>query len=111
MGRKRKFELGDVVRYASRPGTVYPERYTIVEYKKDARGRGRYRILHHDTKRVRWEETSHLEKVPTWQTPLRQPHDVKIYKRNLELGDRGCSCNCCIHQAPGRASYGDPDHV
>jgi len=107
MGRTRKFEIGDVA-FWYKPVEGVPNVETmhyfciIVEYKQDGRGKGRYRVI-----RTTHPENGATFGEPAWVNtydiyPLDVPNRqtaVSIYKANQKLVERGCTCNCCAHEA------------
>lgn len=107
MSRTRKFEIGDVAVWTKSIegicGTPAVRYFAIiVEYKQDGRGKGRYRVIRtlHPVSGATFGE-------PAWVntynlTPMDVPNRqtaVSIYKANQKLVERGCSCNCCAHEA------------
>lgn len=95
-GRPRKYQNKDIVwQQAVNSYGV------IVDYQQDKSGHGYYRVisihrLHGGRMQgpASWRQSWELE--PTGQKYRRGPI---TYRKNKALGDRGCSCNCCIHEA------------
>lgn len=95
-GRPRKYQTKQIVWQKA------VESYgVIVDYMQDASGHGYYRCVNiHRLNGGRmyggahWRQSWELE--PTGMTYKRGPG---TYRKNLLLGDRGCSCNCCVHEA------------
>jgi len=95
-GRPRKFNNKDIVWQ-----TDVKAYGVIVDWKSDITGHGYYRVI--SLTRLYggkmygpavWRQSWNLE--PTGQRYKRGP---VTYRKNLALGERGCSCNCCIHTA------------
>lgn len=94
MGRKRKFQLGDVANWADQEWVV------IVDWQRRA-GKGMYRCirLQHPLNGLMYGAAFYAlpqDLYPTTQ-PNRFRSTVKIYKANERLEERGCTCNCCAH--------------
>ena len=95
MGRKRKFQFGDVVLDGIHMAV-------IVDWER-RHGKGEYRVV-----RVLHPVNGAMYGPALWRLPqLLVPTDypnrfrstVKIYKANEKLEERGCACNCCAHTA------------
>ena len=107
MGRRRKFELGDVV-WGVKPieGVPYFHEMeyfgVVVNYRQDPRGKGEYHIV-----RTLHPISGATYGYPFWVVPheltgLDVPQRwtaVKTYRANNRLEERGCSCMCCAHEA------------
>lgn len=104
----RKFMMGDVVRWEKAikvNGTALRSMLyfaIIVDYRQDGTGRGMYRVV----------RTLHPVSGATFGEPVWVgPHDlvpmdvpnrqtaVRAYRANEKLTERGCSCECCAHEA------------
>ena len=99
MGRHRKHELGDIVRHFEE-GTEVDRLYVVVEYDDTPDAR-KYRVVPLDAKlrragRAYWRHP----RFPHF-TGLKSAGSVKTHLANEKLadGDRGCECQCCIHEA------------
>ena len=104
MSRKRKFQAGDICIVS---GEEMPQYAVIVDYRQDGTGRGEYRVqrvLHPlnggAVGPAVWRGPHFLLKVADLPT---RAANVRIYNANQKLEDRGCSCNCCPHEAIPRS--------
>ena len=102
MGRTRKFQLGDIAKH-KQPSEWRQRRYVIVEYKVTGRGLDkdrRYRVIPLNGQKRRRGDAMWL---PSWQLEPTGEHSglasVKTYRANQSMPDRGCDCQCCIHDA------------
>lgn len=125
MGRKRKFQLGDICLWNKPIDSEHLETMrsyaVIVDYKKDATGRGIYRVQRvlHPINGGAFGEAVWV--LPQWliPTPEYTPRmrNVWIYKANEKMPLRGCTCNCCAHESlphgsirkDGTFTWDDPD--
>ena len=74
----------------------------IVDYRQDGTGRGMYRVVRtlHPVSGATYVE-------PVWVGPHdlvpmdvpNRPTAVRAYRANEKLAERGCSCECCAHEA------------
>ena len=100
MGRHRKFQLGDIaLRFYHGCITGAEEMVVIVDYDDTPDAR-RYRVVPLDSRKRRrgdalWETSDGLE--PTGERS--GTASIKTYRANGKLPDRGCECQCCIHEA------------
>ena len=95
-GRPRKFKNKQIVWQEA------VDSYgVIVDYKQDESGHGYYRVVNihrlHGGRMygpANWRQSFELQ-----PTEFKYKRGPVTYRKNLALGDRGCSCNCCIHVA------------
>ncbi len=95
MGRHRKFKDGEIVRGVA-DGSV---KYVVVDYESSDEER-RYRIIPLDNKKRRrgdafWTRAYVLESTGERSGTA----SLKTYRANESMSERGCSCQCCIHEA------------
>ncbi len=98
-GRKPKFVPGEIVRIKE-DGTMA----VVVDYRQDKRQRGEYRVVRliyrsqpiYPAGRAVWYKANLLDR-----TEDRAKADIvrSRYNANERIGERGCSCQCCIHEA------------
>ena len=97
MGRRHKFEIGDVVRYSDTDHAV------VVDYRQDTRGRGEYRIVRITAPHGKPYGAATWRKSPLVhrsEVTNRRMGMVYTYRANLRLGnERGCFSQCCVHVA------------
>ena len=95
MGRNRKHDLGDIVE--DRNCTL--RRMVVVDYDDTPDAR-RYRVVPLDKRKRRRGDAVWLE---SWRLVETGEHSgtasIKTYRANGKLPDRGCECQCCIHEA------------
>jgi hypothetical protein len=94
MGRPRKLNNGDVARVV---GTL--DKTVVVDYRFKWH-HGEYRVIPLDKRgRMRgdakWIRATHLRPTGT----KNHSAGYRTYRANASLGDRGCACQCCIHEA------------
>jgi len=95
-GRKRKFQKRQIVWQEA-----VQEYGVIVDYKQDDSGHGYYRVVNvtDPNKGQMWGRATWRQSYELTPTGKKYKRGPGTYKRNLALGDRGCSCNCCVHEA------------
>ncbi len=96
MGRKRKYQFGDVATYAPEGSSV-----VVVDWRLDDSGHSQYRVIR-KFGRGRGQLYGQAVWVETWllqPTGERYKRAVSVYKKNGAIPGRGCSCNCCVHVA------------
>lgn len=92
-GRNRKHELGDIVRRGER------WLYVVVEYDDTPDAR-KYRVVPLDERKRRRGDAIWLESWKLIATGERSGlASIKTYLSNKALPDRGCECECCVHEA------------
>lgn len=96
IGRNRKFALGDIV---YRDHAYVPSFYVVVEYDDTPDAR-KYRVVPLDSRKRRRGDAIWLE---SWKIEGTWEHSgtasIKTYRANQALPDRGCNCECCVHEA------------
>ncbi len=95
-GRPRKYQNKQIVLQKA------TDKYgVIVDYYQDDSGHGYYRVVN----LTRWNGGQMYGSAnwrQSWQledTGHKYRRGPTTYRKNLKLEDRGCSCNCCVHQA------------
>ena len=101
MGRPRKFELGDIV-----TGTVDGRvKYVVVDYENIDDQR-RYRCIPLDFRKRRRGDAVWIFGWVLRGTDQRSgTASLKTYRANESLVERGCSCQCCIHESYDAAAW------
>lgn len=73
----------------------------IVDYMQDASGHGYYRVVNvtrlHGGQMygpASWRQSYELEATGT-----KYRRGPTTYRKNEGIAERGCSCNCCVHEA------------
>jgi hypothetical protein len=106
MGRLHKFKTAEVVTFEDRPAVV-------VDYRQSGRGQGQYRVVRlHGWPAGQgygpavWINSDHLDHFGDGR--FRRFATVRKYRANAKLVERGCRCECCVHEAiPPAAVLGD----
>ena len=95
-GRPRKFEMGQLAvegLTAEHPG----DWVTVVDYKANPKD-SYYRVIRSvPLRKPRWISSTRLTPVDR-----KSIDTLRIYRSNERLEERGCTCNCCVHQAVPR---------
>ena len=101
MGRPRKFSNGEIVE--SYQGTLY----VVVDYENIEDER-RYRVIPLDFRKRRRGDAVWIY---SWVLKSTGEHSgtasIRTYRANEALIERGCSCQCCIHEAYDTKSWTD----
>ena len=91
-GRPRKFSMGDVARIK-----VSGLNAVVVDYKANPKD-SYYQVVRQPVKQGPiWLSSTALNSLERRNTDV-----LRIYRANERLIDRGCTCNCCVHQAVPR---------
>lgn len=98
----RKFQLGDVVLWNNGLMGNRDVYAVVVDYTQDAAKRGEYRV-----QRVMHPLNGGAFGPAVWVAPHhllstkygKRKRNMRIYKANRKLAERGCACNCCAHEA------------
>ncbi len=99
IGRPKKFELGDIVRYIGSLQGKNDQHFVVVDYEsiEDTR---RYRVIPLD---FRFRRRGDAVWMWSWTLKSLGRHSgtasVRTYRANEALIERGCSCMCCIHES------------
>lgn len=107
IGRNRKFEEGDVVfGYKDIAGvdelTAMPFYAVVVGYYTEPKGKGWYQLIRvlHPLNGTPYGEVFMM--MPHHLVPTEYPKRRTIgsrFRGNERLVERGCTCNCCAHEA------------
>jgi hypothetical protein len=89
--------LGDIVEHDG-------QYFVVVEYREDPGTR--YRVIPLDSRTRRRGDAVWM---PSWKLLATGERSgtasVKTYRANLSMEDRGCECQCCIHEAYGLSEW------
>ena len=100
MGRHKKFKMGEIVEEPEHDDPYQPQqKFVVVDYESIGDDR-QYRVIPLDSKKRRrgtavWMRAHLLESTGEKSGTA----SLKTYRANESLIDRGCSCQCCIHEA------------
>ncbi len=98
MGRPRKFENGEIVQ-GTMPRVGAKPKYVVVDYE-NVEDERRYKVIPLDFRKRRRGDAVW---VYSWVLESTGQHSgtasIRTFRANEALVERGCSCQCCIHEA------------
>ena len=101
IGRHRKHDLGDIVE------DIHTRRLAVVVEYDDTPDARRYRVVPLDARKRRRGDAYWTE---SWVLQSTGEHSgtasIKTYRANAKLPDRGCECQCCVHEAIDLSLFG-----
>ena len=99
MCRNRKFDLGEIVAEKNWGDTPI-KMFVVVDYDDTPDAR-KYRVVPLDGRKRRRGDAKWMASysLKTWEGEHSGTASIKTYRANAKLPDRGCECQCCIHEA------------
>lgn len=110
MSRPRKFQLGDVV-FTNKPiigadVEAMPYYAIVVDRKADKQNRGEYGMIRtlHPKNGALFGEVFFMPPHLILKTDYHpRKKTLGVYRANNRMPNRGCTCNCCPHEAIPRS--------